>query len=170
VGTFTLLPQVLDVAGDTPVIAAGGVGHGRQLAGALAIGAQAVWLGTLWLATDEHALAPALVDQLLLARSEDTLLTRSHSGKPCRVLGSGWTDEWHAPGAPEPLPMPYQQVLTGPLVAAVEEHSVTSLLYTPAGQSVAWVQQRETVQAVIDRLVAQARLALDNLGRLIGAG
>ena len=112
----------------------------------------------------------ALVDQLLQARSEDTLLTRSHSGKPCRVLGSGWTDEWHAPGAPEPLPMPYQQVLTGPLVAAVEEHSVTSLLYTPAGQSVAWVQQRETVQAVIDRLVAQARLALDNLGRLIGAG
>ncbi len=170
VGTFTLLPQVLEVAGDTPVIAAGGVGHGRQLAGALAIGAQAVWLGTLWLATDEHALAPALVDQLLLARSEDTLLTRSHSGKPCRVLGSGWTDEWHAPGAPEPLPMPYQQVLTGPLVAAVEEHSVTSLLYTPAGQSVVWVQQRETVQAVIDRLMTQARLALDNLGRLIGAG
>jgi NAD(P)H-dependent flavin oxidoreductase YrpB (nitropropane dioxygenase family) len=170
VGTFTLLPQVLEVAGDIPVIAAGGVGHGRQLAGALAMGAQGVWLGTLWLATHEHALQPALVDQLLQARSEDTVLTRSHSGKSCRVLKSGWTDEWHAPGAPEPLPMPYQQVLTGPLVAAVEEHAMTGLLYTPAGQSVAWVQQRESVQAVFDRLLAQANLAFDSLRQRLGAG
>lgn len=172
VGTFSLVPQVLAVAGTgagaVPVVAAGGVGHGSQLAAALAMGAQGVWLGTAWLATHEHALQDALVKQLLDARSEDTVITRSHSGKPCRVIESGWTREWHAPGAPDPLPMPYQQALTGPLVAAVEEHNVQSLLYTPAGQSVAWVTQREPVQAVVQRLIEQANAALRHLHDLVG--
>ena len=91
------------------------------------------------------------------------MISRSHSGKSCRILKSAWTDEWHAPGAPEPLPMPYQQALTGSLFAAVEEHDVLPLLYSPAGQSVAWSRELESVRDVMARLVRQTRSALDQL-------
>ncbi|MDR3452311.1 MAG: nitronate monooxygenase [Rhodoferax sp.] len=169
VGTFTLVPQIIEAANGLPVIAAGGVGHGRQIAASLAMGAQGVWLGTAWLTTHELHLQDALVDSLITARSEDTVLTRSHSGKSCRILKSGWTEEWSSPKAPVPLPMPYQQALTGPLVAAVEEHGVKGLLYTPAGQSVAWFNQRESVNDVFNRLLNETKMALDSMRRNLGA-
>ena len=161
--TLVLVPQILEIAGNIPVIAAGGIGHGRQIAAVLAMGAQGAWLGTSWLTTTEHALGEVAVAKLIAAGSEDTLLTRSHSGKSCRVTKSGWTDEWHAPGAPDPLPMPYQQALTGPLVAAVEEHGIASLYYSPAGQSVAWSCKVESTRDVMDRLVSETRQSLDAL-------
>jgi NAD(P)H-dependent flavin oxidoreductase YrpB (nitropropane dioxygenase family) len=163
VGTFTLVPQVIEVAANVPVVAAGGVGHGRQIAAALAMGAQGAWLGTIWLTTREHDLSKAITDKLIAAGSEDTLLTRAHSGKSCRILKSAWTDEWHAPGSPEPLKMPYQHALTGGLLAAIEEHEVLPLLYTPAGQSVAWSRSVESTRDVMDRLVSETRQALDAL-------
>ena len=163
IGTFTLVPQVIEVAGNLPVITAGGIGHGRQIAAALAMGAQGAWLGTAWLTTREHGLSSAITDKLIAAGSEDTLLTRAHSGKSCRVIKSAWTDEWHAAGAPDPLPMPYQHALTGSLLAAVEEHEVLPLLYSPAGQSVAWSRNIEGTREVVDRLVTETRLALDAL-------
>lgn len=160
IGTFTLVPQVIELAGCTPVLLAGGVGHGSQVAAALAMGAQGVWLGTIWLATHEHALHPALVEQLLQAGSDDTVISRSHSGKPCRLLDGAWARAWSSKDAPEPLPMPYQQALTGPLIAGVEEHGITSLMYTPAGQSVAWCRERTSVAEVVARLRSETGAAL----------
>ncbi len=113
VGTYTLVPQVVEAAQGLPVLAAGGVGHGRQIAAAFGLGAQGAWLGTAWLATKEYETPPVLLRKILAAKSEDTVITRSHSGKPCRVVRSSWSDEWDAEGAPKPLPMPYQHVLTG---------------------------------------------------------
>ena len=160
IGTFSLLPQIIAAAGGRPVLAAGGIGCGAQVAAALAMGAQGAWLGTLWLGTQEHELPTALTDKLIAAASDDTVVTRAHSGKPCRVVRSGFSDAWAAPGAPEPLAMPYQQALIGGLLAAVEEHQVASLVYEAAGQSVAWVKRVEPVAAVVQRLVDETHAAL----------
>ena len=161
VGTYTLVPQVVEAAGGLPVLAAGGVGHGRQVAAAFALGAQGVWLGTAWLATREYATPPALLAKILAARSEDTVMTRAHSGKPCRVVNSAYIEAWAAPGAPAPLPMPYQHVLTGELLAAIEEHQVEPLVYEACGQSVAWFNELTTVGDIVERLAAETRAALD---------
>ncbi len=164
-GTYTLVPQVVEASGGLPVLAAGGVGHGRQIAAAFALGAQGVWLGTAWLATREYGTPPALLRKILAARSEDTVITRAHSGKPCRVLRSSWSDEWDAEGAPKPLPMPYQHVLTGELLAAIEEHQVEPLVYEAAGQSVAWFNELTTVADIVERLVRETGDALDEMQR-----
>lgn len=168
VGTFTLVPQVVEASGGLPVLAAGGVGHGRQVAAALGMGAQGVWLGTAWLATREYGTPPVLLKKILAARSEDTVITRAHSGKPCRVVRSSWSDEWDAEGAPKPLPMPYQHVLTGELLAAIEEHQVEPLVYEAAGQSVAWFNELTTVRAVVDRLTSETRAAFEEMRGNLG--
>jgi NAD(P)H-dependent flavin oxidoreductase YrpB (nitropropane dioxygenase family) len=163
IGTFSLVPQIVAAAGGRPVIAAGGIGCGAQVAAALALGAQGAWLGTLWLGTREHALPQALTDKLIAASSDDTVITRAHSGKPCRVVRSAFSDAWAEPGAPEPLPMPYQQALIGNLLAAIEEHELPDLIYEAAGQSVAWLQDVQPVSAVLQRLLGETRDALTAL-------
>lgn len=168
VGTFTLVPQVVEAAGGLPVLAAGGIGHGRQIAAAFALGAQGAWLGTAWLATREYDTPPVLLKKILSARSEDTVITRAHSGKPCRVVKSGWSDEWDAEGAPKPLPMPYQHVLTGELLAAIEEHQVEPLVYEAAGQSVAWFNELTTVAEIVERLTRETRDALTAMQGVTG--
>lgn len=163
IGTFSLVPQIVAAAGGRPVLAAGGIGCGAQVAAALAMGAQGAWLGTLWLGTREHALPAALTNKLIQAASDDTVITRAHSGKPCRVLRSAFSDAWAAPGAPEPLAMPYQQALIGDLLAAIEQHELPDLIYEAAGQSVAWLNKIEPVAAVMQRLLDQTRAALQAL-------
>lgn len=163
IGTMSLVPQVVSMAGDVSVIAAGGIATGSQFAAALAMGAQGVWTGTIWLGSKEHALDPILTDQILKAGSEDTMISRSWSGKTLRMVRSGWSDEWSAPGAPAPLKMPYQQVLVGELNAAVNEHRVESLMWTPAGQSVAYVREVRSVEDIMGELIEQTGQALDRL-------
>lgn len=163
VGTFSLVPQVVDVAGETPVLAAGGVATGRHVAAALALGAQGVWLGTAWLVTREAHTDPALLAKLLAAGSEDTVISRADSGKTLRQVRSAWSDEWSAPGAPEPLRMPYQDILVGDLLGSVAENRVEPLMHSPAGQSIAYFDRVTTVGEVVDSLVDGARRAFARL-------
>ena len=163
IGTYSLVPQVVDVAGDTPVLAAGGVGHGRHIAAAFALGAQGAWLGTAWLTSREHAFNEVLLRQVLAAGAEDTVISKSHSGKAARLIRSAWTNEWDAPSAPKPLPMPYHQVLTGDLLAAVEEHAIEALAYTGAGQGVGWFNELKSVAEIVERLESETRVALDQM-------
>ena len=162
IGTFTLVPQIVDACGDIPVLAAGGVATGRHLAAALALGAQAVWAGTIWLTTTEYTahMAPALVDKLLDATSADTVITRSESGKTFRQIRSAWSDEWETPGAPTPLKMPYQDVLVGDLLGAIDEHEVGPLLHSGAGQGIGYATEIRPVADVIATLIADAEAAL----------
>lgn len=166
IGTFTLVPQVVDAVGDIPVLAAGGVATGRHLAAALAMGAQGVWCGTIWLTTTEHAghMQPLLVDKLLAATSADTVISRSESGKTFRQIRSAWSDEWAADEAPEPLKMPYQDVLVGDLLGAIDEHAVGPLLHSGAGQGIGYASEIRPVAEVIDTLVTTAVAVLDRLG------
>jgi NAD(P)H-dependent flavin oxidoreductase YrpB (nitropropane dioxygenase family) len=163
IGTFSLVPQIVDVAAGRPVLAAGGVGTGRHVVASLAMGAQGVWLGTAWLTARENGTDEQLMARFLRAGSGDTVLTRAHSGKSARVLKSDWIDAWAQPGAPEPLPMPYQQVLTGDAMAAIEEQGLETLRYDLCGQSIAWFNQLTTVQEIFDRLLRESRASLQEM-------
>jgi NAD(P)H-dependent flavin oxidoreductase YrpB (nitropropane dioxygenase family) len=163
ISTLTLVPQSAEMSGGRPVLAAGGIGHGSQIAASLAMGAEGVWLGTKWLTTTEHQLEQGKVDKLLASGSGDTVVTRASSGKPQRQIRSQWSQEWSAPNAPDPLKMPYQHALVGDLIISVEENDITPLLTEPAGQSVAWCREVSSVADVVDQLVAETRDALSRL-------
>ena len=163
IGTMSLIPQIVDAADDIPVLAAGGIANGRQVAASLALGAQGVWLGTVWLTTEEHRLNKIIQDKLLKAESADTVLSRSHSGKTCRVIRTAWSEEWDAEGAPKPLQMPYQHVLTGDLLTGVMEHNIEPLMYEAAGQGIAWCNELSTVEQVIEHLLTETRETLEKL-------
>ncbi len=166
VGTFSLVPQIVQAAGGVPVLAAGGIGCGQQIASAFALGAQGAWLGTAWLAARENRTPHALLSKLLAAGSEDTVLTRAHSGKPCRVVRSEWIDAWNDQGSPQPLPMPLQQVLTGDVFTSIHENNNPQLIYEAAGQSVFAIEAETTISAQFDRLVADMDKAWDRLRSL----
>ena len=168
IGTFSLVPQVVEVAGDVPVLAAGGVMTGRHVAAALALGAQGVWTGSLWLATEEYAIHPILLKKLIDAGSDDTVITRSESGKTFRQLRSAWSDEWAAPDAPRPLAMPFQDVLVGDLLGAIDDHEIEPLMHYAVGQGVAWIRDRESVATVYARLIEETRAALGAVATMTG--
>jgi NAD(P)H-dependent flavin oxidoreductase YrpB (nitropropane dioxygenase family) len=111
IGTMVLLPEIVDAVGDVPVLGAGGIGRGRQMAAAMALGAAGVWCGSVWLTTEEAETHPVVKEKLLAATSADTIRSRSRTGKPARQLRSAWTDEWEDPATPMPLGMPMQPVL-----------------------------------------------------------
>jgi NAD(P)H-dependent flavin oxidoreductase YrpB (nitropropane dioxygenase family) len=112
IGTMVLVPEVVDAVAPIPVVAAGGIGSGRQFAAALALGAEGVWCGSVWLTTEEAETHPTVKAKFLAASSSDTLRSRSRTGKPARQLRCAWTDEWEGPNSPGPLGMPLQPVLT----------------------------------------------------------
>ncbi|WP_420621360.1 nitronate monooxygenase [Candidatus Poriferisodalis sp.] len=113
IATMVLVPEVVDAIAPVPVLAAGGIGNGRQVAAALALGAQGVWCGSVWLTTQEAETHPVVKEKFLAAGSSDTLRSRSRTGKPARQLRSAWTDEWEGDTSPGTLPMPLQPMLIG---------------------------------------------------------
>jgi NAD(P)H-dependent flavin oxidoreductase YrpB (nitropropane dioxygenase family) len=163
IGTFSLVPQITAIAGDIPVLAAGGVATGFHIVAALAMGAVGVWVGTAWLVTKEAHTAPPLLRKLLAAGSEDTVITRAKSGKTNRQLRTAYTDEWEAPDAPAPLKMPYQDILVGDLLGAIDRHEVEPLLGSGLGQGIAWFREEMTVAGVMERFVEEASASLARL-------
>ena len=153
ISTLTLVPQVVDVAGGRPVLAAGGIADGRQMAAALALGAQGVWLGSVWLTTVESDLQSGLVDRLLTATSSDTVVSRSYSGKPARLLRTQWVNAWEDESTPSPLPTPLQGLLVRDAMTSAVEHGIEPVLGTPVGQVVGMMNRRDTCAGVIGRLV-----------------
>jgi len=111
ISTMVLVPEVVAAVKPTPVLAAGGIASGRQIAAAMALGAEGVWCGSVWLTTEEAETQPAVKQKFLAATSKDTVRSRSLTGKPARMLRSAWTDEWDKADAPPPLQMPLQTAL-----------------------------------------------------------
>lgn len=111
VATMVLVPEVVDAVTPIPVLAAGGIGRGRQVAAAFALGAEGVWCGSVWLTTEEAETPPVVKEKFLAATSSDTVRSRSLTGKPARMLKSAWTAEWERPDTPDPLGMPLQTAL-----------------------------------------------------------
>src|SRR5690606_11371423 len=98
-------------AGSVPVLAAGGIGRGDQVAAAIAMGAQGAWCGTIWLGAKDSELSPLERTVLLRSKAEDAVISRWMSGKPLRMIRSKCTDAWEAAGAPQPLQPPLQSIV-----------------------------------------------------------
>jgi NAD(P)H-dependent flavin oxidoreductase YrpB (nitropropane dioxygenase family) len=120
IGTMVLIPEIVDAVGDTPVLGAGGIGRGRQMAAAMALGAQGVWCGSVWLTTEEAETHPVVKEKFLKATSADTVRSRSRTGKPARQLRTAWTDEWDDPANPQPLGMPMQPLLVNEAIQRID--------------------------------------------------
>ncbi|MCA9563200.1 MAG: nitronate monooxygenase [Myxococcales bacterium] len=160
VTTMVLVPEIVDAVGDTPVLAAGGIGTGRQVAASFALGAEGVWLGSVWLTAEEYRLEPptesghsVVKHKLLEATSSDTVRSRVISGKPARMLRTPWTEAWEDKGSPGTLPMPLQGILVADAEARIRKVQNPELLGTPVGQIVGQMNEVVPVETIIKRLV-----------------
>ena len=169
IATMVLVPEVVDAVGPrVPVLAAGGIGSGRQVAAALALGAAGAWMGSAWLVTSEYAALsplPAVRDALLAATSSDTVRSRVYSGKPARLLKNRWTDAWSDPDAPQPLPMPLQNLLVAEAHQRLMASGNPEVIPMPVGQVIGRMNEVRPVADVMSSLVAELN---DTVGRLDG--
>ncbi|MFF1686657.1 MULTISPECIES: NAD(P)H-dependent flavin oxidoreductase [unclassified Streptomyces] len=169
IASMVLTPEAVDAVAPLPVLAAGGIGSGEQIAAALALGAQGAWLGSLWLTTTEADLhSRALTAKLLAAGSGDTVRSRALTGKPARQLRTEWTDAWDDPTGPGTLPMPLQGLLVAEAVSRIQKYEVDPLLGTPVGQIVGRMTSERPVQAVFDDLTRGFERAVDRINRIAG--
>lgn len=156
VATMVLVPEIVDAVGsEVPVLAAGGIGTGRQVAAALALGAQGAWTGSIWLTVAEADTPQDALANLLEADSRSTVRSRAMTGKPARQLRTAWTDAWEAPDAPKTLPMPLQGILWNEMARRVARVHVKELSGFPVGQIVGRMNRVRSVQEVMFELVEE---------------
>ncbi len=168
VGSIVLWPQVVQEVAPVPVLAAGGIGSGSQIAAALAMGAQGAWTGSQWLMVEEAENTSVQQDTYARASSRDTVRSRSFTGKPCRMLKNDWTQAWESAGNPEPLGMPLQYMVSGMAVAATHRYpdQTVDVAFNPVGQVVGQLTKVEKSAAVIDRWVNEYLEASGRLNEL----
>jgi NAD(P)H-dependent flavin oxidoreductase YrpB (nitropropane dioxygenase family) len=171
VGSIVLWPQVVKEVAPRPVLAAGGIGSGQQIAAALALGAQGAWTGSQWLMVEESENTAVQQATYVAATSRDTVRSRSFTGKPCRMLRNDWTEAWEQPENPEPLGMPLQYMVSGMAVAATHRYpdQTVDVAFNPVGQVVGQFTKVEKSAAVIERWVQEyleATTTLDELNAL----
>ncbi|MDA9725119.1 nitronate monooxygenase [Gammaproteobacteria bacterium] len=124
VSTMVLIPEVhqaIQPYGDVPILAAGGIVTGKQMAAAMAMGASGAWCGSVWLTTIESEVEPVIKEKMVAANSSQTVRSRSRTGKHSRQLVTPWTQAWEADSAPEPLPMPLQPMVAEPALQKVNK-------------------------------------------------
>jgi NAD(P)H-dependent flavin oxidoreductase YrpB (nitropropane dioxygenase family) len=165
IGSLVLWPEVIDAVSPLPVLAAGGVGTGRQIVAALAMGAQGVWTGTLWLTVEEANTAPGQMKSLLEAKSSDTVRSKSYTGKPCRMLKNDWTEAWAREDTPDPLPMPLQMMVAIDAVGSGHRFPAQSkdVAFNPCGQIIGRATKVRKARDVIYELVEEYVEIVDRL-------
>ncbi len=175
VTSMVLIPEVVDAVAPTPVLAAGGIGTGRQIAAALALGAEGVWTGSIWLTVSESNSGPRMMEKLLEATSRDTIRSRSLSGKPARQLKTKYIEAWEDKDSPDPLPMPLQMLLCAPYAARIGRAAripgskAEELQGTPVGQIVGQMKQVQSSHQLIYQLVEEYVDAATRLHELTSA-
>ena len=173
IGTMVLVPQVVDAVAPIPVLAAGGIASGRQIAASLALGAEGVWCGSVWLTTHEAETVPVVKEKFLAATSNDTRRSRSLTGKPARMLRTAWTDAWEEPGAPPALPMPLQSMLVADAqrrIHRVAHHPDTGahqLVTYFVGQVVGQMNVAKPTRAVVAEMVEEFLDAAERIGGIL---
>jgi NAD(P)H-dependent flavin oxidoreductase YrpB (nitropropane dioxygenase family) len=175
VSTLVLVPEVLElVAGRVPVLAAGGIVTGGQMAAMMALGAAGAWTGSVWLTTEEAETAPATKEKMLRATASDTVRSRGRTGKPARQLRSDWTDAWEAADGPEPLPMPLQSIISEPalrrvdLAAASGNKGAVELATYFVGQGVGLMRSVRPAARVVQEFMEDFALAAERLQSHLG--
>jgi NAD(P)H-dependent flavin oxidoreductase YrpB (nitropropane dioxygenase family) len=166
VSSMVLWPQVVDAVAPLPVLAAGGIVRGRQFAAAMALGAAGIWCGSVWLGTRESELTPEMKARLFAARTEDAIVSRALSGKPCRLLRTRYTDAWEGGGAPAPLAFPLQSILNGEPMRRAERARNFDYWTYAVGQVVGDMRQETTVRQVFADLQTEYVESLDRITAL----
>jgi NAD(P)H-dependent flavin oxidoreductase YrpB (nitropropane dioxygenase family) len=168
VGSIVLWPQVVKAVAPRPVLAAGGIGNGAQIAAALALGCQGAWSGSQWLMVEEASNTPVQQSAYIKATSRDTVRSRSFTGKPCRMLKNEWTDAWENPENPDPLGMPLQYMVSGMAVSATHRwpDQTVAVAFNPVGQVVGQFEKVEKTSAVIQRWVSEFIDSTEHLNAL----
>ncbi|MGB8860735.1 MAG: nitronate monooxygenase family protein [Ilumatobacteraceae bacterium] len=173
VGTMVLIPEIVDAVAPVPVLGAGGIGRGRQMAAAMALGASGVWCGSVWLTTNEAETHPVVKQKFLAATSSDTVRSRSLTGKPARQLRTAWTDEWDNPDNPKPLGMPLQPILVAEAQARIARAAhkpgsgAEQLSNYFVGQIVGSMNESKPAAQVVFDMVDEFIEAVQSLGRLL---
>ncbi|WP_405223395.1 NAD(P)H-dependent flavin oxidoreductase [Lentisalinibacter sediminis] len=173
VSTLVLVPEVCEAVrpiSDVPILAAGGIVTGRQMAACMAMGADGAWTGSVWLTTAEAETNPVVKEKMLKASSRDTVRSRSRTGKPSRQLRSPWTDAWESGDSPPPLPMPLQSLVSEPALRKLDKlaqggHAGAGELATYwVGQGVGLMNQEKSVRAVVQEFQEDFLAAYERLG------
>jgi NAD(P)H-dependent flavin oxidoreductase YrpB (nitropropane dioxygenase family) len=179
VSTLVLVPEVVRAIKpirDIPVLAAGGIMTGRQMAACLALGAAGVWTGSVWLATTESEVSEIFREKMIAARSRDTVRSRCRTGKYSRQLRSAWTDAWEASDSPPPLPMPFQSLISEPALRAAQRAAqngnakARELVTYFVGQGVGLVDSIKSSRMVVQEFMQEFAEALDEMQSLMQNG
>jgi nitronate monooxygenase len=167
IGTLALVPQVVDAVGDRVLVAAaGGVGDGRGLVAALALGACGVWMGTRFLATPEAGIPDVWKQKILAMTEEDTKVTRSFTGKTARVINNAWVEAWEQ-GKLDPLPMPLQSILIQDVLRGAVVSDNADALFMASGQVGGMIQGLKPAGEVLRDVVAEAEEVLSRLPKRV---
>lgn len=177
IGGMVLIPQVVDAVAPLPVLAAGGIGGGRQMAAALALGARGVWCGSVWLTTIESECSPLMRQKLIDARTDDTVKTRTFTGKPARYLRSAWVDEWDRSDAPDLLPNPLHTVAIGKYLDRIDTAAASGrfgqqdgpgrLVSKPVGQIVGSLNHQTSSRQVVLNMMEECVAAIDRVQQIL---
>jgi NAD(P)H-dependent flavin oxidoreductase YrpB (nitropropane dioxygenase family) len=175
VSTLVLVPEVIRAIQPirpVPVLAAGGIVTGRQMAAMMALGAAGAWTGTVWLMTSESEASPLIQQKFAAATSRDTVRSKSRTGKYTRQLRSAWTDAWAGPDSPGPLPMPLQLFLSEPALRRAEHEAsrgnrkAEDLVTYYVGQGVGLLDQVKTSRAVVREFMEEFAEAAAEMAQL----
>jgi NAD(P)H-dependent flavin oxidoreductase YrpB (nitropropane dioxygenase family) len=170
VASMVLVPDVVDAVAPVPVLAAGGIATGRQMAAAMALGAQGVWTGSVWLTVTEANTGEIALDKLLSATSSDTVRSRALTGKPARQLRTAWTEAWEAPESPGTLPMPLQFILNNYAMRRIQRSGNRELTGMPVGQVVSRMNQVRPSKDVIFDMIEEYIDTMNRLSTTVDAG
>jgi NAD(P)H-dependent flavin oxidoreductase YrpB (nitropropane dioxygenase family) len=176
ISTLVLVPEVIEALkpyGDIPVLAAGGIVTGRQMAACMAMGAAGAWTGSVWLTTAEAETSPPVKEKMLAATSRQTVRSRSRTGKYTRQLRSAWTDAWQSEEAPDPLPMPLQSLVTEPALSRINklaesgDPGARQLATYWVGQGVGLMNAPQSVRSVVQSFMEDFAAAAERLAGLM---
>ncbi|MBR0717431.1 nitronate monooxygenase [Bradyrhizobium liaoningense] len=178
VSTMVLVPEVIKAIKpmrDVPVLAAGGIMTGRQMAACMAMGAAGVWTGSVWLATVESETTEIFREKMIAASSRDAVRSKGRTGKPARQLRSVWTDAWdRAPESPGALPMPLQSIVSRDAfnsidrAAAAGNPKARDLVSYFVGQGVGLIDSVKSAGAVVQEFKEDFAEAVEHMNALVG--
>ncbi|MET0984331.1 MAG: nitronate monooxygenase [Steroidobacteraceae bacterium] len=176
VSTLVLVPEVIQAikaVRSVPVLAAGGIVTGRQMAGCMAMGAQGVWTGTVWLATTDSEVTEAIREKIIAATSRDTIRSKARTGKPSRQLRSAWHDAWEGPDSPGALPMPQMGLVSQPAFLKIDKaveggnEQARALVSYFAGQGVGMIDSVKSAATVVREFKEEFAEALVELQQTV---
>jgi NAD(P)H-dependent flavin oxidoreductase YrpB (nitropropane dioxygenase family) len=165
IGTMALIPQVVDAVGDLPVLGAGGISDGRGVAAAMMLGAEGAWVGSAFLASDESGILDFQKQAIVEAAEDGTVISRTVTGKPARIIRSLWTEAWANAGL-EPLPMPYQGAVAGPVMAAANRAGRGDINPGFAGQGIGMIRAVRPAAEILEEIAFGTEQALKRSSNL----